>query len=136
MGVDGIVVTSVVTVDIVVKVVVVVAVVLWLVVVVLVSIVVVVVFDVVVVDGIVDVAFALKELNQKGSLNLNIPNKIQRCKYLQFENKSGNWDCRDNPFDNLLTILLLISRKILNLLVINLLIHILMRIFQILAEWC
>ena len=71
----------------------------------------------VVVDGIVDVAFALKELNQRGSLNINIPNKIQRCKYLQFENKSGNSDNKDNPFDIPLTILLPIFRKIRNLLV-------------------
>ena len=67
---------------------------------------------------------------------LDLPDKSQRCKYLQFENKLGNSDYRDNPFGILLTILSPIFRKIQNLLVVNLLTHILMRIFQVLPKWC
>ena len=67
---------------------------------------------------------------------LHLPDKIQHCKYLQFENKSDNLDYRDNQFGILLTILSPSFRKILNPLRINLMIHILIRLFQILAKWC
>ena len=95
------------------------------------------VVDVVVV--VVDVDIALKFYILKWIrkvLILYLPDKIQHCKYLPFENMLGNLHCRDNPSGILLTILLPIFRKVPNLLVINRRIRILLRKLLGLGKWC